>query len=135
MTELSKEYIEDAFAEIRAKFENKKNITGLEILANYEDQWQVNGRLSDRQIAWIEKQLDGSWQSNAKLTVNSAGNISQTPMTKLKVVSNERAVNDADGLLDAMIQQKLKDEGKAIIDLDQLDALAAAVDKLRSTSD
>ena len=37
MSELSNEYIEDAFSKVRAKFERRNNITGLEILDGYEE--------------------------------------------------------------------------------------------------
>ena len=61
MSELSNEFIEDAFAKIRADFEARTNVTGLEILDSYEEKWSAYGSLTDRQIDWIEKQLDGSW--------------------------------------------------------------------------
>ena len=134
MSELSNEYIEDAFVQIRARFEKRNNEIGLEILDGHEEQWAATGSLSSRQIEWLEKQLDGSWQSKDKQSAKPAGNISPRPKPEFVVVSNQPPANNQDELLDAMIQRKLTDEGKAIVDLDQLDALAAAIDKLRGTS-
>ena len=134
MSELSNEYIEGAFVQIRARFEKRNNTTGLEILDSYEDTWAAYGSFTDRQIAWLEKQLDGSWQSKEKQSANFAGNQSPRPKPELVVASSEPPENDPDALLDAVIKRKLKTEGKAIVDLDQLDALAAVVDKLRGTS-
>jgi len=54
--------IEDAFITIRADFEKRDNQRGLEFLNSIEEQWDVTGRLSDRQLAWLERQLDGSWK-------------------------------------------------------------------------
>ena len=127
MTHLTNEQIEDAFARIRAEFEKRNNETGLEILDSYEEQWAVSESLSERQIGWLEKQLDGSWLSKEKQSAKSAGDHSPKPKPEYVAVRNEPATNDPDDLLDAMIQRKLKDEGKAIVDLEQLDALVAAI--------
>ncbi len=58
--------IEDAFIKIRAEFENRDNQKGLDILDGYEEQWDVSGRLSDRQLAWLQRQLDGTWKRDAE---------------------------------------------------------------------
>lgn len=131
MNELTDKYIEDAFSKIRAEFEKRNNATGLEILDGYEEQWGAYGSLTDRQIGWLEKQLDGSWLSTEKQTTISGGN--HSPKTKLEIVTtrNEPATDDHGDLLDAMIQQRLKGEGKVIIDVELLDALVAMVEKLR----
>ncbi len=134
MTELSNECIKDAFSKIRAKFEKRNNITGLEILDSYEEKWAAYGSLTDRQINWIEKQLDGSWQSKEKQPANSSGSHSPRPKPEFVVVSNEPPAKDPDELVDAMIRQKLKDEGKAIVDLEQFNALVLAVEILRDAA-
>ena len=131
MSELSNEYIENAFAKIRADFEERNNITGLEILDSYEEKWSAYGSLTDRQIDWIEKQLDGSWWSKENRSAISVGSNSLRTKPKFTEARDETAASDPDELLDAMIQLKLQDEGKAIVDLEQLDALAATVDALR----
>ena len=64
MTNLSDDQIEDAFAEIRADFEKRDNQTGLKILDSYEEQWDATGWLSDRQHAWLQRQLDWSWKQH-----------------------------------------------------------------------
>lgn len=66
MNELSNEYIEDAFSKVGANLEKRNNITGLEILDSYEENWTAHGSLTDRQITWLEKQLDGSWMQKAE---------------------------------------------------------------------
>ena len=50
---------------IRADFERRGNEAGLEILASYEEGWAEYGRLTERQIAWLERQLAGSWRRTA----------------------------------------------------------------------
>ena len=57
MTHLTDEQIEDAFARIWAEFGKRNNETGLEILDSFEEQWTAGEELSDRQVAWLEKQL------------------------------------------------------------------------------
>ncbi len=44
MSELSNEYIEDAFVQIMARFEKRNNEIGLEILDGYEEQWDATGK-------------------------------------------------------------------------------------------
>ncbi len=58
--------IEDAFITIRADFEKRDNQRGLEFLNSIEEQWDVTGRLSDRQLAWLQRQLDGTWKQVAE---------------------------------------------------------------------
>ena len=79
MSELSGKYIGDAFAKIRAEFEERNNTTGLEMLDGLEEQCAVSESLSECQIGWLEKQLDGSWLSREKLSAKSAGNHSPRP--------------------------------------------------------
>ncbi len=71
MSELCDNEIEDAFAEIRANFTKRGNEVGLDILDSYEEQWAVSESLSDRQIAWLEKQL--SWSRLITITCRPCG--------------------------------------------------------------
>ncbi len=91
MTHLSDEQIEDAFARIRVEFEKRNNETGLEILDSYEERWAVSESLSDRQIAWLEKQLNGTWRAVGSKSVLDA-TVTADPVPK-----------DEAELLDAMI--------------------------------
>ena len=62
MTRILEKQIEDSFVAIRAEFKDRNNETGSSILDNIEEHWVTSGRLSDRQLAWLERQLDGSWK-------------------------------------------------------------------------
>ena len=61
MPNLTSGQIDDAFVTVRVRFE-KSNPKGLEILESIEEQWVANNHLSDGQLAWLERQLDGSWK-------------------------------------------------------------------------
>ncbi len=134
MTKMSDQFIEDAFLKIRSMFEKRNNNTGLEILDSYEDAWAAYGSLTDRQVAWLKKQLDGSWlsteQKSAKPIANQAGK-SLADNGRAKI---EPLMNDPDDLIDAIIQQKLAAQGKVIVDRDLLHALITAIDDLRLAS-
>jgi hypothetical protein len=118
MTHLTDEQIEDAFARIRAEFEKRNNETGLEILDSYEERWAVSENLSDRQIAWLEKQLDGTWREVGSKSVSDA------------TVTADPEPNDEAELLDAMIESRLAAQGKTLIDAGQIDRLRQAVSDL-----
>ncbi len=119
MTHLSDEQIQDTFARIRAEFEKRNNETGLEILDSYEEQWAVSESLSDRQIAWLENQLDGTWRAVGSKSVPDA-TVTVDPVPKDEVE-----------LLDAMISRKLERPGKTVVDLKRLDELEEAIDSLK----
>ena len=61
MSKLTEKQINDAFVTIRVRFE-KSNPKGLDMLESIEKQWVANNHLSDGQLAWLERQLDGSWK-------------------------------------------------------------------------
>ena len=61
MSKLTENQINDAFVTIRVLFE-KSNPKGLDMLESIEKRWDATGSLSDRQLAWLERQLDGSWK-------------------------------------------------------------------------
>ena len=117
MTHLTDEQIEDAFARIRAEFEKRNNETGLEILESYEEQWAVSGSLSDRQIVWLEKQLDGTWRAVGATSVPDATVVDPGP-------------KDEAELLDAMIEIRLAAQGKMLIDAGRINRLRQAVSDL-----
>ncbi|HEY9818272.1 MAG TPA: hypothetical protein V6D20_21065 [Candidatus Obscuribacterales bacterium] len=54
--------IEDAFAQVREKFESRDNSTGLEMLDSVEERWEALGELSDRQLAWLDRQQNETWK-------------------------------------------------------------------------
>ena len=62
MTKFDDEFVVDALAKVRADFEKRGNETGLEILGGFEAQWDETGRLSDGQLDWLERQLNGNWR-------------------------------------------------------------------------
>ena len=134
MNELSNGNIEEAFPKIRAEFEKRKNMTGLEILNSYEEQWEAYGTMSDRQKIWLQKQLDKSWLAiGKKAAIANAVNIDEL---RLKNTNAEIEVptEDADDLLDAIIEQKLAGQGKVIIDEKQVAALLSALEELKSAA-
>ena len=131
MNELSNNNIEEALAKIRAEFEKRNNTTGLEILTSYEEQWDAYGTMSDRQKGWLQKQLDKSWLAKGKkAAIANAVNIDEL---RLKNTNAEIEVptEDADDLLDAIIEQKLARQGKVIVGEGQIVALAAAIDEVK----
>ncbi len=118
MTQLSDEQIEDAFARIRAEFEKRNNETGLEILDSFEEQWNAGEGLSDRQLAWLEKQLDGTWRAAGSKSVPQA------------MVTADQVPKDEAELLDAMIERRLATQGKTLIDAKRIDRLRQAMSNL-----
>ena len=101
-------------------FEKRNNETGLEILDSYEEQWAESESLSERQIAWLEKQLDGTWRA--------AGSKSAPDAT----VTADPVPKEETELLDAMIENRLAAQGKTLIDAGQIDRLRTVVDDLNS---
>ncbi len=120
MNELCDKEIEDAFARIRVESEKRNNETGLDILGSYEEQWAVSESLSDRQIAWLEKQL--SWSRRG-------GGSNRGPDA---TVTADLVPKDEAELLDAMIERRLAAQGKTLIDAGQIDRLRKAVKDLNS---
>ena len=118
MNEITDKEIEDAFEQIRAYFEGKGNETGLEILDSYEEQWAVSESLSDREIAWVEKQL--SWSRRG------AGSDRRPDAT---AAADPGPDNEA-ALLDAMIEQRLAAKGKTLVDDVQIARLRKAINDL-----
>ncbi len=133
MSELTGEKIEDAFARIREKFEKRNNETGMEILDSYEEQWEATGSLSDRQLGWVERQLDGSWRPSVRPSVETDEAPNAIPELKPDVDEIPSAVQGPGQLLDAMIRQRLVEQGKAIVDFNRLNKLEEVIDELKRT--
>ena len=131
MNELSNGNIEEAFPKIRAEFEKRKNMTGLEILNSYEEQWEAYGTMSDRQKIWLQKQLDKSWLAiGKKAAIANAVHIDDL-RSKNVPLQVETQAEDANDLLDAIIVQKLAGLGKVIVDEQQVIALSAMLDDIK----
>ena len=131
MSKLNDEYIEEAFAKVRANFESRDNEFGLEMLDGCEAQWNETGHQSDGQLEWLERQLDGSWQQAPKspsLRVVRGGATRKPGGGSHNVQATSQASN---GSLDALIREKLAAQGEVVIDLARLDELEAAADDLK----
>ncbi len=76
--------------------------------------------LSDRQIAWLEKQLDGTWRAVGSKSVPDA------------TVAADQVPKDETELLDAMIENRLMAQGKTLVDAGQIDRLRKAVKYLNA---
>jgi len=131
MKNLNDNFIENAFTKIRADFENRDNEQGLEILDNYEEQWISTGNLSERQIAWLEKQLNGSWRHVEKQPKNDAGPRTNDPRPDREIVQIPPNPRGVEQLIDVLIHEKLAEEGKALVDLARLNRLAQSIDDMR----
>ncbi len=102
--------IEDAFAQIRADFEERGNEEGFPYLNSFEEQWAATGWLSDRQLDWLQQQLDGSWKEKAKPVTDTTGDDScTTPEERTDINPSPRSDHNLKRLLDAMIQRKLEE--------------------------
>ena len=129
MKNFNEDNIGETLATIRAKFEKPNNETGLEIIDSYEDQFASTGILSDRQITWMDKQLDGSWYRAEKQSTDK-------PVPRSDIQNHEKEhsavpTQGIDQLFDGMIRQKLANEGKALVDLAGLKELTRAIDDVR----
>ncbi len=125
------EYIEEAFAKVRAKFEKRDNAFGLEMLDGCEAQWDETGHLSDGQLEWLERQLNGNWRQAPKgpsLRVVRGGATRKPGGGS----HNVQATNSAGDMpIDALIREKLGAQSEVVVDLARLDELDAAVDDLK----
>lgn len=130
MRKLTDELIEHAFKEIRSDFEKRANDQGLEILDSCEEQWNTVGYLTDRQTAWLEKQLNGSWRPSVKPGVEKDETASAIPELRPGVDEISSTVQGPGQLLDAIIHQRLAEEGKVIVDRNRLNKLEQVIDEL-----
>jgi len=130
MTKLTNENMESVFARIKADFEKRGNDQGLEILDSCEEQWNVVRNLTDRQIAWLEKQLNGSWRPSGKSAVRDyeeCGVISEQKPDRVQISSS---LQGTEQLLDAMIHERLMEQGKVIVDVKLLTELEELIGEI-----
>lgn len=129
MSELSNDYIEEAFAQVRARFEKRNNETGIDILNSYEEQWEASGSLSSRQYEWLEKQLDGSWKQDiGPATRPDDGEASA--VREPDVIRFPAMDRDMERRIDVMISRKLAEPGTTVVELSQLDELEKTINGL-----
>ncbi len=131
MTKLTDENIEGVFAKIKADFEKRNNEQGLEILDSCEEQWNAVHSLTDRQVAWLEKQLNGSWRPSGKSAVKDYEECRAISPQKRGLVPISSTSQGTEQLLDAMIHERLMEQGKAIVDAKLMTELEELVGEIR----
>lgn len=120
MTHMTDEQIEAAFAQVREKFEARNNDTGLEMLDSVEERWEAMGELSDRQLAWLDRQLNETWKRKKPKTGSAAstGSPTSTPMRPAHTGNPDavpsEALNHLIATLDAMKQALISLQRSAI---------------------
>ena len=131
MRKLDNEHMEGVFAKIRADFEKRGNEQGLEILDSFEEQWNAVHSLTDRQVAWLEKQFNGSWRPSGK---SSGGEYEERRVNlaqKRNLVQIPSTPQGTEQLLDAMIHERLMEQGKVIVDGQLLTELEELISEIR----
>ena len=109
MTNLSNDQIEDAFAQIRADFEERGNEEGFPYLNSFEEQWAATGRLSELQLDWLERQLSGAWKQKARPATKTSDGGCKAPEGRTDINPFPPLDQSFERWIDAMIQQKLED--------------------------
>ena len=131
MTKLTDENMEGVFAKIRTDFEKRGNEQGLEILDSCEEQWNETHSLTDRQVAWLEKQLNGSWRPSGKSAVKDYEECRVISPQERGLVPISSTTQGTEQLLDAMIHERLMEQGKVIVDAKLLTELEELVGEIR----
>ncbi len=131
MTKLTNENMEGVFAKIRTDFERRGNEQGLEILDSCEEQWNATHSLTDRQVAWLEKQFNGSWRPSGKSSGKDFEECRVISPQKRGLVQISPTPQGTEKLLDAMIHERLMEQGKVIVDLKLLTELEELVGEIR----
>ena len=131
MTKMNNENMEDAFAKIRSNFETRGNEQGLQILDGCEEQWNAVHNLTDRQVAWLESQLNGSWRSIDKSAVKDYEECRVVSPQKRGLVPISSTPQDTEKLLDAMIHERLMRQGKVIVDVTLLTELEELISEIK----
>ncbi len=131
MKKLTNENMESVFAKIRSDFEKRGNEQGLEILDSCEEQWNETHSLTDRQVAWLEKQFNGSWRPSGKSAVRDYEQRRVISAQKRDLVQIPSTIQGAEQLLDAMIHERLMEQGKVIVDVNLLTELEELVGEIR----
>jgi len=131
MTKLTNEHMEAVFAKIRSDFEKRGNEQGLEILDGCEEQWNAVQNLSDRQVAWLENQLNGNWRPSGKIAVKDQGECKAISPQKRGLVQISSTSQGTEQLLDAMIHERLMEQGKVIVDIALLTELEELISEIK----
>ncbi len=131
MTKLTDENMEGVFAKIRTDFEKRGNEQGLEILDSCEEQWSETHNLTDRQVAWLEKQLNGSWRPSVKSAVKDYAECRAISPEKRGLVPISSTSQGTEKLLDAMIHERLMEQGKVIVDVSLLTELEELISEIK----
>lgn len=131
MTKLTNENMESVFAKIKADFEKRGNEQGLEILDSCEEQWNTVHSLTDRQVAWVEKQMNGSWRPSGKSATKDYEECRVISAPKRGLVPISSTPQGTEKLLDAMIHERLMQQGKVIVDVNLLTELEELIGEMR----
>ncbi len=131
MIKLTNENMEGVFAKIRSDFEKRGNKQGLEILDSCEEQWNETHSLTDRQVAWSEKQLNGSWRPSGKSAVRDYEDRRVFSAQKRDLVQIPSTTQGTEQLLDAMIHERLMEQGKVIVDVNLLTELEELISEIK----
>jgi len=123
--------MEGVFAKIRSDFEKRGNEQGLEILDSCEEQWSAVHSLTDRQIVWLEKQLNGSWRPSGKSAVKDYAECRIISPQNRGLVPISSTSQSTEQLLDTMIHERLVEQGKVIVDVNLLTELEELVGEIR----
>ena len=130
MRKLDNEHMEGVFAKIRADFEKRGNEQGLEILDSCEERWNAVRSLTDGQIAWLEKQLNGSWRPSGKSSSKEYEERRVDSAQKCDLVQISSTPQGTEKLLDTMIHERLMEQGKVIVDLKLLTELEELIGEI-----
>ena len=79
----------------------------------------------------MERQLDGSWRPSIKPTIETNEAPRATPELRPDVDEISSTAQGPGQLLDAMIHQRLAEQGKAIVDFNRLNKLEELIDELK----
>ena len=131
MTKLTNENMEGVFAKIRSDFERRGNEQGLKILDSCEEQWNETHSLTDRQVAWFEMQLNGSWRPSGKSAVRDYEERRVFSVQKRDLVQIPSTPQGPEQLLDAMIHERLMEQGKVIVDVKLLTELEELIGEIK----
>ncbi len=134
MIKLTNENMEDVFAKIRSDFEKRGNEQGLEILDSCEEQWNETHSLTDRQVAWLENQLNGSWRPSGKSAAKDYEECRVISPQKRGLVPISSTTQGTEKLLDAMIHERLMEQGKVIVDVSLLTELEELISEIKQAT-
>ena len=108
MIHMTDQEIEAAFDQVREKFEKTENKFGLEMLDNIEGRWEAIGELSDRQLAWLDRQVNQSWKrKKAKVPSNTITMSEQSErLVKVSAVLLDKLTTDVQRISQILDQLK-----------------------------